>query len=205
MAKRMTQGTTQTGTTKTARTTKATKKQTPSSVPQGALSQISLTLIDLPEKPRETWSLREVIEQLQAPLSIALQRGYSYEEIVKILADCGIHITASSLKRYLSIAKRTNSTAKPRRTRTSKRETVQNSASGSQPEMSQPEMIVVPPAELVVEMSPRRRRGRTTTVSTTTVSKASATAKTTRTTQATKTAAKAKATPRTTAARKRTK
>ncbi|WP_088891047.1 hypothetical protein [Leptolyngbya ohadii] len=205
MAKRMTKGTTQTGTTKTAKTTKTTQKRTTSSVPQGALSQVSLTLTDLPDKPKETWSLREVIEQLQEPISIALQRGYSYEEVVKILADCGIHITASSLKRYLSIAKRANSTAKQRRTRTPKSAAVQGSTNGSQPE-SQPEIIAAPPSELVVEMSSRRRRGRATAVSQTPkTAKASKTAQTTKTANTAKTAAKTKATPRTTASRKRSK
>ena len=82
------------------------KRSSGTNVAQVALHQVGLSLQDLPEKPKETWSLREAVELLQEPISTALSRGYTYEEIVGILGKHDIRITASSLKRYLAVAKR---------------------------------------------------------------------------------------------------
>lgn len=142
----MARSTTKSTAKSTAKSTTTRRKRVSSNVPQQALASISLTLTDLPEKPKDSWSLREAVEQLQDSITIAMQRGYSYDDIVKVLASSGIHITASSLKRYLSIAKRATSTAKPRRT--------------PQPTRSQPAETFA--EEPVLEMvSPPRRRGRT--------------------------------------------
>lgn len=104
-----------------------TKKRssTSAAVHKTAIEQAGLMLKDLPEKPKDTWSLREAVFLLNDSISSALGRGYSYDEIVKILADKGVSITASSLKRYLATAKRekdggskTKRARKPRATRT---------------------------------------------------------------------------------------
>lgn len=83
------------------------RKRSPVTAPisQPVLSQVSSTLESLPEKPKEFWSLRETIAQLQEPITVALDRGYSYEEIAKILADHDIAISVFSLKRYLSMSR----------------------------------------------------------------------------------------------------
>lgn len=167
--------------TATAKSTANPKKRGSSSVPQQALAHVSLTLTDLPEKTKESWSLREAIEQLQEPITIAMQRGYRYEEIVEVLASCNIHITASSLKRYLSIAKRSAGAKPRRRTQSAPASSALASNSTQSADASAPDLASV------IEMEPRRR-GRA----------ASATK-----TSAAKTAAKAKAAPRTTTTRKR--
>lgn len=75
-------------------------------VAKSALEQASVGLQALPEKPKEVWSLRETVALLQDDITSALNRGYTYDEIVKVLADKHIDITVSSLKRYLAAARR---------------------------------------------------------------------------------------------------
>lgn len=74
-------------------------------VTKNALEQAGVSLQELAEKPKASWSLREAVIFLQDAVTTALNRGYSYDEIVKILAANKIPITASSLKRYLSAAR----------------------------------------------------------------------------------------------------
>lgn len=83
-------------------------KRLPSSVSvsRSSLDGVSSTLQGLPEKPKANWSLREAISALQESISAALGKGYSYEEVSKMLSTKGIKISASSLKSYLSAAKR---------------------------------------------------------------------------------------------------
>jgi hypothetical protein len=84
-------------------------KQRPSAatiVSKDALEQAGVRLQELPDKPKEFWSLREAVAILQDEITIALNRGYTYDEVVEILADKNISITASSLKRYLATARR---------------------------------------------------------------------------------------------------
>ncbi|MBD2027817.1 hypothetical protein [Leptolyngbya sp. FACHB-711] len=163
-AKNMAKDTAGNATGNTATSMIKTKKRGSSNVPQRALATVSLTLTDLPEKTKESWSLREAVDQLQDSITIAMQRGYTYDEIVTVLASCGIRITASSLKRYLSIVKRANSATKPRRSR-------------NQPVSSPP--VEAPIVEPVLEIvSPSRRRGRAASA-TKTAAKAKATPRTT--------------------------
>lgn len=74
-------------------------------ISKNSIEQVSLSLQDLPEKPKDSYSLREAIALMHSSITTALSRGYKHEEISKILADEGIKITASSLRRYLSITK----------------------------------------------------------------------------------------------------
>lgn len=83
-------------------------KRLPSSVnvSKSAIDSATSTLQGLPEKPKENWSLREAVSVLQESISAALSKGYSYEEVAKMLTAKGVDISASSLKSYLSAAKR---------------------------------------------------------------------------------------------------
>lgn len=83
-------------------------KRLPSSViiSPSVLSNASSVLESLQEKPRASWSLREAVLVLQESISAALSKGYSYDEVAKILSDKEVSISASSLKSYLSAAKR---------------------------------------------------------------------------------------------------
>jgi hypothetical protein len=74
-------------------------------ISKNSIEQVSLSLQDLPEKPKDSYSLREAIAMMHASITSALARGYKHEEISKLLANEGIKITASSLRRYLSITK----------------------------------------------------------------------------------------------------
>ncbi|HEY9661249.1 MAG TPA: hypothetical protein V6C65_22575, partial [Allocoleopsis sp.] len=71
-----------------------------------AIDQVGTTLQDLPEKPRENLSLREAVATLQDSITTALDRGYSYEEVVSILSRQRVDITVASLKRYLAAARK---------------------------------------------------------------------------------------------------
>jgi hypothetical protein len=96
------------------------KRRSPTStlVSKNAISQASTTLLDLPEKPKEIWSLREAINALKDQITMALDRGYSYPEISKMLSTQGVEISASTLKYYLSSVRREDGT-KTKRRRTS--------------------------------------------------------------------------------------
>nr|RNJ68920.1 MAG: hypothetical protein EDM05_11865 [Leptolyngbya sp. IPPAS B-1204] len=91
------------------------------SVSQSALNNVSSVLQGLPEKPRENWSLREAVAVLQESISAALAKGYSYEEIAKMLSEKGVEISASSLKSYLSAAKRQKGLTSSKGKRTGRR------------------------------------------------------------------------------------
>jgi type IV secretory pathway VirJ component len=93
-----------------------TKKRSSAAIPKSAIEQVSSTLKDLPEKPKENVSLREAISELHGSITTALARGYSYDEVVEILAGQGVEITVASLKRYLA-ATRKEVSEKPIRTK----------------------------------------------------------------------------------------
>lgn len=88
-----------------------TKKRAPSSVlvQKDSIDQAGSLLLQLPEKPKEAWSLREAINLLQDSISGALQRGYTYEEIAAMLSDKGVKISPSSLKSYLAASRKEKS------------------------------------------------------------------------------------------------
>ncbi len=93
-----------------------TKRRSPTStlVPKDAISSASSILEDLPEKPKEIWSLREAIDLLKEPISAALDRGYSYAEVSKMLTEKGVEISPSTLKYYLSSARKEKDGSKPK-------------------------------------------------------------------------------------------
>jgi hypothetical protein len=97
-----------------------TKRRSPTStlVSKRSIQQASNALGDLPEKPKEIWSLREAIDALKDEVTLALDRGYTYPEISQMLTERGVEISASTLKYYLSSVKRANDpNAKTRRRR----------------------------------------------------------------------------------------
>lgn len=84
------------------------KRRSPTAtlVSKAAISQASSTLMDLPDKPKEIWSLREAINALQDQIILALDRGYDYLEISTMLTQQGVEISSSTLKYYLSGVRR---------------------------------------------------------------------------------------------------
>lgn len=85
---------------------KSKKTSASATVTKSAIDHATSILEELPEKPKENWSLREAVAHLQVQISSTLAKGYSYEEIAGMLTEKGIDISASSLKSYLSAAKR---------------------------------------------------------------------------------------------------
>jgi hypothetical protein len=63
----------------------------------------------LPEKPKETLSLREAMSNLKEPIRAALAKGYSYQDLAALLSGQGIEISASTLKNYVPSGKRQSS------------------------------------------------------------------------------------------------
>ena len=146
-----------------------------------SIAQLTSTLDALPEKPKESYSLRAAVSELYAPITKALGRGYSYEEIAALLAKHGLEISVFSLKRYLSLSKAEQKQqpqpeqAKPRRERKPKQATEATTETSEAPapqaepapkrrgrvkaetgEQSQPEAPVEAPTE-AAELAPKRR------------------------------------------------
>lgn len=97
----------------------ATKRRSPTStlVSKDSISSASSALQELPEKPKEIWSLREAIHLLKDQITIALDRGYNYSEVSQMLSSKGVEISPSTLKYYLSSARKEEGGAKTRRRR----------------------------------------------------------------------------------------
>jgi hypothetical protein len=100
----------------------ATKRRSPTStlVSKDSINGASNALKELPEKPKEIWSLREAISLLKDQIIAALDRGYSYTEVSEMLSSKGVEISPSTLKYYLSSARKEDgdSTKSRRRRRT---------------------------------------------------------------------------------------
>lgn len=166
------------------------------SISKAAIDQVGTALQDLPEKPRENLSLREAVATLQDSITTALDRGYSYEEVVSILSKQGVDITVASLKRYLAAARKQAGDT-PKKTRRGGRRNaslaqqaaaLSAAVNGNGASVPKPESLTE-----VAEATPKRRTtargGRAKAAETTP-------AKTTEKAPRAKTAAKAKSTPR---------
>lgn len=77
-----------------------------------SVEQASLFLQELPEKQKENLSLREAVGQMQDSIKAALSKGYTYDELAKMLANQGIQISAFTLKNYVPSGKRSAPKAK---------------------------------------------------------------------------------------------
>jgi hypothetical protein len=84
--------------------TAARKGTKTASVSKVSLDQVGSFLQDLPEKTKDQLSLREAVDQLYGEIKAALAKGYSYDDIAKLLADQKIAISALTLKRYVFLS-----------------------------------------------------------------------------------------------------
>lgn len=82
-------------------TTKVLKRSRAKFVSKQTVDQMGISLQELPEKTPDTLSLRQTIERLREPIEAALAKGYSYDELVPMLAQQDINIQPSTLKRYV--------------------------------------------------------------------------------------------------------
>ena len=74
-------------------------------VPKVHIDKLQATLVkleQLEQKPKEELSVRESIYFLRDKLRSTLKKGYSYQDISKILAEQEILISAATLKQYLT-------------------------------------------------------------------------------------------------------
>lgn len=88
-----------------------------------AIDQATSVLKDLPEKEKDTLSLRDAVELLHESILDSLSKGYNHEEVAAMLTQKGVPINAPSLKYYLTALRRKNKAAgrgKVRRTRRTK-------------------------------------------------------------------------------------
>ncbi len=145
-----------------------TKKRLPGSVivQQTAIQQATSLLEQLPEKPKEIWTLKEAIDLLQDSIIIALKRGYNYEEVAAMLADQGIEISVSSLKRYLASTKKEKAVAEALKPRRPRRTAAQKQAE-AEAKLSAAAPVSVPDAQPVQQESAdsipaKRKTGRPT-------------------------------------------
>jgi hypothetical protein len=81
--------------------TQVLKRSRAKFVSKQTVEQVGTYLQELPEKTPDTLSLRQTIERLRESIEAALAKGYSYEELVPMLAQQGIDIQPSTLKRYV--------------------------------------------------------------------------------------------------------
>lgn len=75
-------------------------------VKSDVVKEVNLFLQELPEKQKDDYSLKEAVDKLKEPLQDALSKGYTYDDLVKILAGRGIKISALTLKNYLPSGKK---------------------------------------------------------------------------------------------------
>lgn len=83
-----------------------TKRSKSSAVKQASIKDTNAFLQSLPEKPKETLSLREAVEQMRDSVKGALAKGYTYQELAAMLTDHGIRISAFTLKNYVPSGRR---------------------------------------------------------------------------------------------------
>ncbi|QZZ19091.1 hypothetical protein J5X98_16910 [Leptothermofonsia sichuanensis E412] len=93
------------------------KRPRASLVKQETVGHAISFLEDLPEKTKEELSLREAVGQMQEQIKAALDKGYNYEEIAKMLSEKGIKISALTLKNYAPSGRRQSAKAKAKRPR----------------------------------------------------------------------------------------
>lgn len=138
----------------------ATKRRSPTStlVSKNAISQASTSLQDLPEKPKEIWSLREAINLLKDQITVALDRGYSYTEVSQMLSKTGVEISPSTLKYYLSSARKDDGGGKTKTRR--RRRTLNLPAEALQNGMSDAAMEKEPESEAETSAKTPAKRGK---------------------------------------------
>lgn len=122
----------------------APKRRSSSLIQKTSIDQAGALLDQLPEKPKESWSLREAIGTLQGTITTALERGYSYEEIAEVLTTHGVKISPSSLKSYLTASRKESGVTKSRGRRKSTRTTAKTASSAAPAVAPSPE--TTPPA-----------------------------------------------------------
>lgn len=74
-------------------------------VPRAKLKKAARSLDKLPEPQKQELTLREAISELRDSIRAALRKGYSYNDLSRILAKQGIDISPHTLPEYLREAR----------------------------------------------------------------------------------------------------
>jgi hypothetical protein len=93
--------------------TKAGSRPRIVSVKNTSVDQARNFLETLPEKTKESFSLREAVDKLREQIQAVLAKGYSYQELALMLSDKGIKISAATLKNYVPSGRRQSAKDKP--------------------------------------------------------------------------------------------
>jgi hypothetical protein len=72
-------------------------------------------LLNAPVKEKEDFSLQEAIHDMATEIEQILARGYSYEEIARMLSEGGIDVKPTTLRQYLAQVPKANDKAKSKR------------------------------------------------------------------------------------------
>ncbi|NJP12183.1 MAG: hypothetical protein HC866_24210 [Leptolyngbyaceae cyanobacterium RU_5_1] len=144
------------------------KRPKASVVKQNMIGHALALLQELPEKPKENMSLREAVEQMQDSIRAALAKGYSYDDLAKMLTDKGIKISALTLKNYAPSGKRQAAKAAAKTAEKTKAKRTRKSVDNEFVDIEESELAVESPvrgttsaAKETVESAPAKpRRGR---------------------------------------------
>lgn len=130
-----------------------------------SIEQATAALAQLPERPKENYSLREAIAQLQGTINAVLERGYSHQDVAGMLSESGIRISPASLKSYLAAVNR-EATETPKKRRISRKAKLEQDALQAVEEAPRAlEEVIAPPEpapEPEPEPAPQKTRGRRT-------------------------------------------
>jgi hypothetical protein len=85
-----------------------------------AISKAASALDALEPKAKSPRGMMAVVDALYDKITDAIDKGYSYEEIAKLLEESGCKISASTLRQYYSEKKKASGTARKRRQTTRK-------------------------------------------------------------------------------------
>lgn len=99
-----------------------TNRRSPTSttVHKSAITQATIALEQLPNKPKEVWGLGEALDLILDTIKITLAKGYTPAEIAEMLTEQGISITTNSLKYYLAKHAKTNPTSRSQKVQPAK-------------------------------------------------------------------------------------
>lgn len=84
----------------------ATKRTKRTIISRAAADKFSQKLEQLPEKKKTELTTKELIFENSEQLDNVLDKGYDYEDLVDILKEDGIKISKTTLRQYLSEARR---------------------------------------------------------------------------------------------------
>jgi hypothetical protein len=77
-------------------------------------------LLNAPVKEKEDFSLQEAIHDMATEIEQILARGYSYEEVARMLSEGGIDVKPTTLRQYLAQVPKVTSKTKSKRSPKSK-------------------------------------------------------------------------------------